>query len=93
MEIVSQGDCLSPLLFVVCMIPLTKILRKIKARYVNKGGNLKLNHLLFMNDLKLFESSEREIDSLVETVLGVSTDIGMEFGIKKCGIVIMKEEN
>ena len=87
---IFQGDSLSPLLFVVCMIPLTKILRKIKAGYVIKDGNLKVNHLLFMDDLKLFGSSEREIDSLVKTVQGVSTDIGMEFGIKKCGVVIMK---
>ena len=46
-----------------------------------------------MDDLKLFGSSERDIDSLVKTVLGVSTDIGMEFGIKRCGIVIMKRGN
>ena len=51
---IFQGDSLSPLLFVVCMIPLTKILRKIKAGYVIKDGNLKVNHLLFMDDLKLF---------------------------------------
>ena len=87
---VFQGDSLSPLLFIVCMIPLTRILRQIKAGYVIKDGNLKVNHLLFMDDLKLFGSSEREIDSLVKTVQGVSTDIGMEFGIKKCDVVIMK---
>ena len=61
---IFQGDSLSPLLFVVCMIPLTKILRKIKAEFVIKDGNLKVNHLLFMDDLKLFGSSEREIGQL-----------------------------
>ena len=43
-----------------------------------------------MADLKLFGSSEREIDSVVKTVKGISKDLGMEFGIKKCGVVIMK---
>ena len=87
---IFQGDSLSPLLFVICMIPLTKVLRKIKAGYVIKEGNLKVNHLLFMDDLKLFGKNEREIDSLVKTVQVISKDIGMEFGIKKCGVVIMK---
>ena len=65
---IFQGDSLSPLLFVICMVPLTKVLRKIRAVYVIKEGNLKVNHLLFMDDLKLFGKNEREIDSLVKTV-------------------------
>ena len=72
------------------MIPLTKILRKIKAGYVFEDESLKVNHVLFMDDLKLFGSNERELDSLVKTVQGVSMDVGMEFGIRKCGVVIMK---
>ena len=51
---IFQGDSLSQLLFVICMIPLTKVLQKIKAGYIMKKGNLKVNHLLFMDDLKLF---------------------------------------
>ena len=50
----------------------------------------KLNHLLCMNDLKLLATSDEQIDALVRTVHVFSTDIGMEFGIKKCGILTMK---
>ena len=50
---IFQGDSLSPLLFVVCMIPLTEILRKAKAGYIL--DDIKVNNLLFMDDLKLFE--------------------------------------
>ena len=57
------------------MIPLAEILRKIKVGYVIKDGNLKVNNLLFMDDWKLFGNSEREINSLVMTVQGVSRDI------------------
>ena len=32
----------------------------------------------------------RSVDSLVQTVYTFSTDIGMEFGIKKCGMVVLK---
>ena len=43
-----------------------------------------------MDDLKLFAKSEERIDTLVRTVHIFSTDIGMEFGMKKCGILTMK---
>ena len=44
-----------------------------------------------MNDLKLFGKNEEQIDSLVKTVHIFSKDIGMEFGIKKCGMLVMKK--
>ena len=46
--------------------------------------------LLYMDDLKLFAKSEEQIHTLVRTVHVFSTDIGMEFGMKKCGILPMK---
>ena len=64
---IVQGDSLSPLLFVICMILLTHVLCKAKARYTLGGGE-KINHLLFMDDLKLYGKSENEIKGLVSTV-------------------------
>ena len=80
---IFQGHSLSPLLFVLFMDPLTWLLRRAKAdnEWSNKG--FKLNHLLFMDDLKLFAKSKNQIDSLVQTVHIISADIGMQFGIKK----------
>ena len=43
-----------------------------------------------MDNLKLFEQSERNIESLVNTVHTFGCDIGMQFGIEKCGVIIMK---
>ena len=86
---IFQGDSLSPLLFVICMIPLSQILRKLKSGYVLKKGE-KLNHLLFMDDLKIFTKIEPEINRLISTVQIISNDIGMEFGIKKCGVLVLK---
>ena len=85
---IFQGDSLSPLLFVICMIPLTEVLRKVKMGYTLDG--VKINHLLFMDDLKLFAKNENEIDSLTSTVNLISQDIGVEFGIKKCGVVTLR---
>ena len=85
---IFQGNSLSPLLFVICKIPLTHVLREAKARYTLGGGE-KINHLLFMDDLKLYGKSENEIKGLVSTVEVFSQETGMEFGIKKCGVIIM----
>ena len=43
-----------------------------------------------MDDLKLFAKDEREINSLLLTVQIFSIDVRIEFGIKKCGVLIMK---
>ena len=55
---IFQGDSLSPLLFVLSMVPLLLILRKVNASYAWGKKEYKLNHLLFMDDLKLFSKSE-----------------------------------
>ena len=49
-------------------------------------GKSKLNHLLLMDDVKLYGSNQNEIDSLVRTVQIVTMDIGMEFGKDKCSV-------
>ena len=41
----------------------------------------------------MFFKSEEQIDTLVRTVHIFSTDIGMEFVMKKCGIFTMKRGN
>ena len=43
-----------------------------------------------MDDLKQYAKSEEQTNTLVRTVYVFSTDIGMEFGIKKCRILTMK---
>ncbi|CAB4007495.1 Hypothetical predicted protein [Paramuricea clavata] len=72
------------------MIPLSLILRKEKVGNEFRGKELKINHLLFLDDLKLFGKNKEQVDSLVKTVHIVSKDIGMEFGIKKSGMLVMK---
>ena len=43
-----------------------------------------------MDDLKLFFKSEEQIDTLVRNDHVFSTDIGIEFVMKKYGILTMK---
>ena len=86
---IFQGDSFSPLLFVVVLIPLSIILNKTDLGYVT-SRNQKLNHLLFMDDLKLYAKSERELDSLIQTVRIFSDDVGMVFGLDKCAVLVLK---
>ena len=87
---IFQGDRLSPHLFVLCMVPLSLILRKVKFHYEFGNKKTRLNPLLFMDDMKLFSKSNDQIDSLVNTVYTFGEDIRMEFGIKKCGVLVFK---
>lgn len=84
---IFQGDTLSPLLFVVAMIPLSLLLRKESMGYRFGAEGKKINHLLFMDDLKLYGGSREEVEGLVDVVHTFSRDIGMEFGIKKCAVL------
>ncbi len=88
---IFQGDSLSPLLFVLALIPLTILLNKKKDGYELGKNDIKINHLLFMDDLKLYGKNEKQLDSLIQTVNEFTDDIKMEFGISKCAVLIMKK--
>ena len=81
---IFQGDSLSPFLFVIALIPLTYILRKSRPGYEFAKNREKTNHLQYMDDLKLYARSVKDLDSLIQSVRVFSTDIGMPLGVKKC---------
>ena len=43
-----------------------------------------------MNDLKLYDKTMQELDSLLQTVTIFSSDIGMQIKISKCAMLEMK---
>ena len=73
---VFQGDSLSPLLFVVCLLPLTHILRDAAPGCHFASNRQKINHLLFMDDLKLYASNEKSFEPLIQNLRVFSNDIG-----------------
>ena len=42
------------------------------------------------DDIKLFAKHEKELESLIHAVRIYSLDIGVEFGIEKCAMLVMK---
>ena len=45
---------------------------------------------MYMDDIKRFAKNEKEQETLIHTVRIYSQDIGMEFGIEKCAMLVMK---
>ena len=87
---IFQGDALSPLLFIIAMMPLNHKLKKCTAGYKLNRSQEKVNHQMYMDDIKLFAKNEKELETLIQTIRIYSQDIGMEFGIEKCALLVMK---
>ena len=79
---IFQGNSVSPLLFCLSLIPLTNELNNTKYGY--EIYEKKINHLFYMDDLKLYAKNDKELECLLSTVKQFSDDIGMEFGLDKC---------
>ena len=54
----------------------------------NDGG--KSLQGMYMDDTKLFAKNEKELETFIPAVRIYSQDIGMEFGIEKCAMLVMK---
>ena len=80
---IFQGDALSHLLFIIAMMTLNHILRKCTAGYKFSTSQEKINHLIYIDDIKLFAKYETEMETLIHAVKIYNQDIGMEFGIEK----------
>lgn len=52
---------------------------------------IKLNHLLFMDDIKLYAESQEQLQSLIKVKRTFSNDIKMCFGLKKCAVLIIRK--
>ena len=45
---------------------------------------------MYMDDIKLCAKNEKELETLIHTVIIYSENIGMEFGMEKCAMLVMK---
>ena len=45
---------------------------------------------MYMDNIKLFAKTEKELETLIRTVRIYNQDIGMEFGIEKYAMLVMK---
>ena len=48
---------------------------------------------IYVDDIKLFTKTEKEMESFIQTIREYSHDIGMEFDIGKCAVFLLKNLN
>ena len=68
------------------------ILRKLKFHYEFGDKKTRINHLLFMDDLKLFAESNDQNDSLVNTVYTFSEILEWNLGLRSAEFKYLNEE-
>lgn len=87
---IYQGDSLSPLLFCVAMNPLSSMLNDLEGPRVCRKwtDSYRLTHLLYMDDIKLYASSDEELRNMLRLTGEFSKDIHMVFGVDKCRIAV-----
>ena len=61
-----------------------------QARYKLSKSQKKINHIMYMDDIKLFSNIKKELEILIHAVKIYSQDIEMEFGFEKCAMLVMK---
>ena len=83
-------DTLSLLLFIIAMVSFNHILRKSTAGYKLSRSQKKINHLMYLDDIKLFAKNQKGLETLLHPVRIYRQDIGMEFNIDKCAMLVMK---
>ena len=87
---ILKGNALLTLLFIIVIMLLNHILRKCTARYKLSKLPEKLNHLMYMDDIKMFAQNEKELETLIHALGIYSQNIGIEFGFEKCAMLVMK---
>ena len=88
---IFQGDSLSTLLFCLSLIPLPKELNR--TGYGYKIQKRSMNHLFYMDDLKLFTKDDDDLEGLLQTAKKFCDDIGMTSGLDKCSKSSFKRES
>lgn len=80
-----QGDSLSPLLFCLTVAPLSNELREGRG-FRSEFQRHPVTHLMFMDDLKVYEENSEKLESTLRKVEDISTAIGMSLGLRKCAV-------
>ncbi|XP_044745138.1 uncharacterized protein LOC123307002 [Coccinella septempunctata] len=86
---IFQGDGFSPRWFCLALNILSKVLNRSAYGY-SMNESVKLSHLFYMDDIKLYARGRKQLEGEIELVRRFSEDIGMSFGLEKCAVVEVK---
>ena len=89
---VLQGDCLSLMLFILSVNPLSFMLSLLPGYNIGKRNSSKVNmtHLFFVDDLKTFAKNKNEATLHLDLITRFTNDINMKFGLDKCAYIYIE---
>ena len=89
---VLQGDCLSLMLFILSVNPLSFMLSLLPGYNIGKPNSSKVNisHLFFVDDLKTFAKNKNEATLHLDLFTRFTNDINMKFGLDKCAYIYIE---
>ena len=67
---------------IITMMPLNHILRKCTTGYELGKSQKKINHLIYVDDIKVSAKNEKELETLKHAVRIYTQELGMEFGME-----------
>ena len=87
---IFQGDALSPLLLLIAMMPLNHVLRKCTTGYKLSKSQERSTTINQTVRKKKKKKNEKKLETLIHAVRIYSQDVGMEFGIEQCTMLVIK---
>ena len=69
-------------------MPLNHLLRKYTEDNKLLKSQEKINHLMYMDDIKVIVKKDKDVETLIQTIRIHRYITGIEFGIGKCAILI-----
>ena len=85
-----QGDALCPKLFTICLNPVAWKISASEGYRLSKPISARVTDLLYIDDLKVFASSERKLNRVLKSTQVAMEDIGLQWNPKKCAVVHIK---
>ena len=73
-----QGDALCPRLFTLCLNPVAWLLNATEGYKLSKPIGRKITHLLYIDDLKVFSSSQTKLNTVLRSTYAAMNDIGLQ---------------
>ena len=87
-----QGDALCPRLFTLCLNPVAWLLNVTEGYKLSKSIGMKITHLLYIDDLKGFSSSQTKLNTVLRSTGAAMNDIGLQGNSKKCNTIHVKRD-
>ena len=85
---IFQGDSLSPLLFITALNPISWRVSRLDGG-VQLSPEKKINHLLYVDDWKLYLLSAASAERTSTEVQRLSAKAGLHLNAKKCAIAVI----